>query len=140
MLLIFDANCSKKLAEGLDLLEQGNQKSEIHAQVRHITKFLKPDATDNEVIQIVGRNKGIIITFDTGFKKIKHRYKLYEEHQIGVILFHSHKDVIYYWDIVKSFVSKWEDLKRKIHEDKVPFLYEISMKGFNKIPLDEKGK
>ena len=39
MLFILDANCPKKIAEGLDLLEQGNKRSAIHAKVRHITKL-----------------------------------------------------------------------------------------------------
>src|ERR1700722_10652859 len=108
MLFILDANCPKKIAEGLDLLEQGNKRSDIHAKVRHITKLTLANSTDEEVIELTGRNKGVLITYDKGFKTNKHRYQLYKEHYIGVILFHSFKEAIYYWDIVTSFVSRWE--------------------------------
>jgi hypothetical protein len=140
MLFILDANCPKKIAEGLDILEQGNRRSLIHAKVRHITKLTVPNASDEEVIKLAGKNKAILITYDKGFKTNKHRYKLYKEHYIGVILFHSFKDVVYYWDIVKSFVSRWEELKSAIKDEQIPFLYEISTSGFRSISIDEKSK
>lgn len=140
MLLIFDANCSKKIAEGLDLLEQGNKRSPIHAQVRHITKLTIPNATDEEIIELVGMNKGVIITYDKGFKTNKHRYQLYRQHSIGVILFHSYKEVIHYWDIVKSFIGRWEELKQTIKDENFPFLYEISVTKLTKINVNEKRK
>ena len=140
MLFILDANCPKKIAEGLDLLEQGNKRSAIHAKVRHITKLTIPNAPDEDVIELVGKNKGILITYDKGFKTNKHRYRLYKEHYIGVILFHSFKEAIYYWDIVKSFVSRWEELKTAIKDEQIPFLYEITTSGFKQIDINEKRK
>jgi len=70
MLFILDANCPKKIAEGLDLLEQGNKRSSIHARVRHITKLTAANANDNEVIELTGKNKAILVTYDKGFKPI----------------------------------------------------------------------
>ena len=134
------ANCSPKIAEGLNLLKEGNKRSPIHAKVMHITKLIKANATDEQVIEVTGRNKGTIVTFDKGFKTIKLRYKLYKQHNIGVILFHSYKEVVYYWDFVKAFILKWEQLKEAIKKEKIPFLYEITTSGFKPIDLDEKDK
>ena len=55
------------------------------------------------------------------------------------VYFHSYKEVIYYWDIVKSFISRWEELKEKMKAEAFPFLFEISTSGFKKIDMDQKG-
>src|ERR1700722_13757601 len=140
MLFVFDANCPKKLAEGLEILEQGNKRSALFAEVKHVSKLTLPSAKDEEVVDITSRNKGILITYDTGFKTNKHRYQLYRQKHVGVILFHSYKEVIHYWDIVKSFVNKWEELKEFSSIEQSPFLVEIGIYGFKKIDIDEKGK
>jgi predicted nuclease of predicted toxin-antitoxin system len=140
MLFVFDANCPKKLAEGLEILELGNKRSSLFAEVKHISKLTLPSAKDEEVIDITGRNKGILITYDTGFKSNKHRYQLYRQKHVGVILYHSFRSVIFYWDIVKAFVDEWEKLKEFADAKKPPFLLEISVRGFHEIDIDEKGK
>ena len=86
----------------------------------------------------VGRNKGVIVTYDKGFKTNKHRYQLYKQHKVGVILFHSYKEAIYYWDLVKSFISRWEELKQKIKDEQFPFLYEITVTKLTKLNLEKK--
>jgi hypothetical protein len=34
-----------------------------------------------------------------------------------------------YWDIVKAFVNKWEELKTEISISKIPFAFEINKQG-----------
>jgi hypothetical protein len=123
------------MVEGLNILEQGNTSSPLQVEFRHITDFLPSDATDEQVIEEVGKHQGILVTYDKGFKTIKLRYQLYKQHDIGVIFFHSFKDVIRYWDFVVSFIIKWEKLKQHIVSLHKPFAVEISITGFRDLPF-----
>ena len=125
------------MAEGIDHLESGNSRSRLNASVKHIKVFLPGNATDEEIIEVAGKQDGIIITYDLGFKKLKARKRLYKQFGIGVIVFHTLRDVVHYWDVVRSFVNRWEELKEEIHVKKKPFLMEISLKGFVDVALDE---
>jgi PIN domain-containing protein len=133
MLFIFDAHCSQRFADGLNLLEEGNTRSPLQAEVKHMKAFLPGNASDEELIEMVGKKNAILITYDRGFKTIKHRYKLYKEHNAAVIFYHSYKDVIHYWDIVVSFIKKWEELKKEINKYEKPFAVEISNTGFKQL-------
>ena len=74
MIFIFDENYSPKLAAGLHLLEQGNLKSDNHAEITHIVTLAgKYGTEDEQLIKIAGNKKAIIVTQDTDIKKIKHK-------------------------------------------------------------------
>jgi hypothetical protein len=56
----------------------------------------------------------VIVTHDQDFKRVKHLKGLLTEHRVGYIIFRVPKGVYQYWDIVKAFINKWEQLKEKI--------------------------
>jgi predicted nuclease of predicted toxin-antitoxin system len=133
MKYIFDENFSHRLAQGLSLIEQGNLKSKIHTEITHV-KFLGLEgATDEEIIEAAGKNEGVIITMDKDFRHMKHYFQLYKTHKTGVIIFRSTKGKLSYWDIVKSFINKWEELKESIINESVPFAFQINTKGIQKL-------
>lgn len=123
MLFVLDANYSPKLAEGLNLLEKGNFKSPYHAEIKHIDDIIYTGATDPEVIEVVGKHKGIVVTQDRDFKRIKHYAAAYREHGVGVVWFKSHKDIVGYWSLVCHFVCRWEDMKKAVHSKNTPFAF-----------------
>lgn len=133
MKYIFDENFSYRLAQGLSLIEQGNLKSKTQAEITHV-KFLGLEgATDEEIIEAAGKNDGIIITMDKDFRHMKHYFQLYKIHKTGVIIFRSSKGKLSYWDIVKSFINKWEELKQGILNESIPFAFQINTKGIQKL-------
>ncbi len=129
MLLLFDQNVPLKIAEGLNLLEQANYKSKHQAEITHISLLNKNGIADEDVIKLAGELKATIVTFDADFKHRKHYYKLYEEHNVGIVLFKSSKNIINYWDNVVLIVTKWEDLKDKISKAHKPFALELGKNG-----------
>lgn len=129
MVLLFDQNVPKKIAEGLTLLEQANYKSKHKAEVAHISILNRDGITDEDVIKLAGELKATIITFDADFKHKKHYYKLYKEYNVGILLFKSSKGVINYWDNVVLIISKWEELKEKISKANKPFAFELGKHG-----------
>ncbi|HXP50825.1 MAG TPA: DUF5615 family PIN-like protein [Bacteroidia bacterium] len=135
-LFIFDENYSPNLAKGLEHLENGNIKSPHRANITHINTLAKKQGTpDEEVIEIAGKNNGIIITKDADFKKIKHYYSLYKTHNAGVVYFKPQNGKSTYWDEVNTFIKEWERIKAFIANDKPPFAYQIS-KNSNCIKLE----
>lgn len=88
-------------------------------------------ATDEEIIEAAGKNEGIIITMDKDFRHMKHYFQLYKAHKTGVIIFRSSK--LSYWDIVKSFINRWEELKESAINETIPFAFQINTKGIQKL-------
>jgi predicted nuclease of predicted toxin-antitoxin system len=135
MKFIFDENFSHRLAEGLNLIEQGNFKSKVQIEITHVKLLGLSGAMDEQIIENAGKSKSIIVTMDKDFKHKKHYYSLYKQHKAGVIIFMSSNKAIHYWDIVKSFINKWEELKAEIINNSPPFAYQINMKGIQKLPF-----
>lgn len=134
MLFIFDENFSPKLSEGLHLLEQGNRKSENIASVTHIVTLAgKYGTADDKVIEIAGANKGIIVTQDNDFRRMKHKYPLYNQHKVGVIFFQSYKDSKGYWNMIKSVITQWVEIKNVIQDETPPFAYKVNRYGIEKL-------
>jgi predicted nuclease of predicted toxin-antitoxin system len=131
MLFIFDENYSYRIAEGLNLLEGGNQKSPIPVTATHILSLTngKTGEPDEVVIKIAGANKGIIFTKDKDFKQIKSVAPLYKAYKVGVVFLKQNKKGLSYWDNLKILVEKWEDLKSTLSKDTPPFVYQLSNEG-----------
>jgi predicted nuclease of predicted toxin-antitoxin system len=135
MIYIFDENYSYRLAQGLILIEQGNFKSKFPIEITHVKLLGLEGSNDERLIEEAGKRNGVIITMDKDFRHMKHYYSFYKKYKTGVIIFRSSKGVIHYWDIVKSFINKWEELKEAISNDLLPFAYQINMKGIQKLPF-----
>ncbi len=131
MLFIFDNQCSPRLANGLNILEQGNTLSPYQCEVKHIRELIPSNSDDVDVTKAAGDNEAILITYDRDFKELKQFGELYKQHNVGVVFFRSYKKVLRYWDLVLSFVNHWEELKRKVAETKKPFVFEITLKGIS---------
>lgn len=129
MLFVFDENLPPTLCAALNLLEQSNFASPIKVKLMTATELMGRDgATDEELIVGLGKVGGILITQDTGFKKQKHRYNLYKQHGVGVVLYQCPvKDV--FWDKVISFVNNWEKIKQHTKNSEIPFGFVIGKSG-----------
>lgn len=134
MLLIFDENFSKNLAQGLNLLEKSNPAREILAEVISAEELMgRRGATDEELIKEAGRRKGIIITKDKDFKQIKLLEKIIEGSGTKVLFFKFSKKTIRFWDILSAIVSRWEELKEKLNKNPPPYVYQFDNKGISEL-------
>ena len=114
MHLIFDANLPRNLSKGLAKLEEGNKKSPNPAIVGHVYDHMAENATDEEIIITAGQKEWIVITQDLGFGRIEHEFILLKQHKVSVVFFKPPKKGFCYWDMVKTFIEKWEELKEHI--------------------------
>lgn len=146
MVYVFDENYSPLLADALSLLEKGNIGKGKHvAEVYHILKLAQElgispinayrSYSDEEVIEIAGKKKGIIFTQDSDFKRIKHLYGLYKQHKVGVVYFNTVLENKGYWNMVTYMVSRWNDLKSILVSETPPFCYHVNRQGIHPFPF-----
>ena len=115
---------------GLSILERANERSPYKVEVKHIEELTgKKGSQDEAVIEIVGKNKGVILTKDNDFRTLKHYYQLYKQHNTGVIFFHSTSKKFVFWDMVVSFINNWERIKEIAYTESPPFIYKFGQKG-----------
>jgi predicted nuclease of predicted toxin-antitoxin system len=130
MLFIFDENFPVDFVKGFSILEKANRRSKISVDVVFSSDFMgKSGATDEEIIAQASKMEAVIVTHDSDFKRIKHYKPLLIQHNVGYIYFKVPKATYQYWDIVKAFVNKWEELKTEISKSSHPFAFEVSKLG-----------
>lgn len=132
MTFLFDANISWRIAEGLNILEQGNSRNIIPIIIEHADKILGPGAEDLDVIKEAGKKSAIIISQDDDFKRIKANRSLIIQLKIGYVLYRPPRHGSRYWEIVESFVAGWQELREKLSKESFPFIYEIDKFGKSK--------
>jgi hypothetical protein len=129
MLFIFDENYPHEFVKGFSIIETANRHNPIKAEIVFVGDFMgKLGARDEEIIEKASKQKAVIVTHDSDFRRIKHYKSLLMEHEVGYIYFKQPK-VYKYWDIVKAFVNKWDEIKESIKNETIPFAYEINKTG-----------
>ena len=130
MHLVFDSNLPPKLAKGISILEEGNKRSLNPAKVSHVHDFLDPHTLDPQIIEEAGKHHWIIITQDLGFGRIEHEFTILKEHKVSVIFLRVPPNRgMSYWEMVQTFISKWENLKATIKEKGMPCALVIEKTG-----------
>ncbi len=133
MVFLFDENCSFRMADGLNALEDGNTRSDIKITVTHPKHCGLSGKSDEEIIEYAGKHQATIFTQDKDFKHIKHYYQLYKTHKVGVIILRSYKGQIQYWDNVQRLIKHWEEIKSLVKTTPKPFVYEIHKTGISQL-------
>ena len=131
MLFIFDENYPSGFVQGFAIIEQSDKKNPIASKVVYSCDFMGgiQGSTDEEIISKASQLNAVIVTQDGDFKRIKHYKLLLIEHKVGYIYFKTVKGKNLYWDLVRAFINKWEDLKKEIANSEHPFAFEINKTG-----------
>lgn len=128
MLFVFDENFSKKLAEGLNLLENSNPHSTIPVSVIAAEDLMgRRGATDEELIKAAGAT-GVVITKDKDFRQIKLYSKVIEETGAKVLFFKPSKKLIFFWDQLIAIVTQWQEIKEALTKEAPPYVYEFDIR------------
>jgi predicted nuclease of predicted toxin-antitoxin system len=137
MLFIFDENFPPEFVRGFSIIEKANKRSAFSVEIIFSTDLIgKQGSSDEELIARAAKKNAVIVTQDTDFKRIKHYKSLLVQHNVGYVYFKVPGAKNHYWDIVKAFVIKWEELKEAIAKSSHPFAFEINKHGaVNKLPF-----
>lgn len=130
MLFIFDENYPKGFVEGFAIIEKSDNKNPLKSQVVFSCDFMGgvQGSSDEDIIIKASQQNAVIVTQDGDFKKIKHYKPLLIQHKVGFIYFRQTSRNSY-WDMVKTFINKWEDIKKEISQSTHPFAFEINKQG-----------
>lgn len=137
MLFIFDENFPSEFVRGFGIIEKANKRSAFPVEIVFSPDIMgKRGSSDEEIIAKAAKQNAVIVTQDTDFKRIKHYKSLLVQHNVGYVYFKVPGAKNHYWDIVKAFVVKWEELKEGISKATHPFAFEINNHGgINKLPF-----
>lgn len=85
-------------------------------------------ATDSELINAAGP-EGDVITKDKDFRQIKLYASVIEASGAKVLFYKHSKKLVYFWDILITTVTRWEELKEKLIRSKPPYVYEFDIRS-----------
>jgi hypothetical protein len=130
MLFIFVENFPPEFVRGFSIIEKANKRSSFPVEIIFSTDLMEKQGSSDEVlIARAAKKNAVIVTQDTDFKRIKHYKSLLVQHNVGYVYFKVPGAKNHYWDIVKAFVIKWEELKIAIAKSTHPFAFEINKHG-----------
>jgi len=131
MIIYIDENMSHFLAEGLNLLQQPeNKRLQDPIEIRAIQKEFGKGAHDEEWIPEAGKTGACIITQDFNIQRIRHQQALCKKYNLGMFYFKPpSKKGFSYWDMVKLVIKSWQEISIIANTQKKPFAYKISAKG-----------
>jgi hypothetical protein len=131
MIFVFDENYPIEFVHGLAILEKANKRTPIKVEILFSPEVegCGYNADDDVIVKEFSKKEAVIITHDQDFRRVKHLKPLLIEHQVGYIIFRVPKGIYHYWDIVKAFINKWEELKQKISTANHPFAFEVTKQG-----------
>ena len=128
MRFIFDENFSKRLAEGLDLLEKSNPGSKIPVDVISSEALMGcRGSSDEDIIKAMGID-GVLITKDKDFKQIKLLKGVIEPCNAKVLFYKSSNKLVFFWDLLTATVTRWEEIKEVLNRPTPPFVYEFDIR------------
>lgn len=134
--IYIDENMPPQLAKGLNELQRPqNSKDGIEIEVLSIKEVFGQGARDEDWIPQLGKEQSIVITQDFNIQQTKHQRELYLESGVGIFFFRApSKGGFRYWDFVKKVINEWENIKKIIRNNDVPFAYRASSrKSFEKM-------
>ncbi len=132
--IYIDENFSEWLAIGLDYLERPNNDN---IKVYSIKKEFGEGAADEDWLPAIGREKGILLTQDLNIYRTRNLRELYNDHGVGVFFFKPPSKGGYsYWEMVFQIIKRWNDIKKKIRKNKLPFAFRCTSRKNEFMPLD----
>jgi hypothetical protein len=121
-----DENLSEYVAQALNFLNKGYFRD---LQVYSTKEKFGKGIADEVIIPSIGKEQGILITRDINIHKTRFQYELCKQHKLGVFFLTLPKNHNKHWEMVKTLVTRWEEIIGKIVEGKKPFAYRIRYTG-----------
>lgn len=121
-----DENLSEYVADALNSLNKGYFTNIIVQSTK--LEFGK-GAKDEDIIPSIGKKSGVLITKDLNIHRTRAQYQLCQKYKIGVFFLKMQKGNDKHWEIIKLLINNWEEIIAKSQNEKLPFAFEIPMKG-----------
>jgi hypothetical protein len=122
VVFLFDENSPQRVARAL---------RELGEQAHHVLEFLSPSTPDELVLRFVGDRGWCLITRDQNILRKPQERAVISEMGLGVFFLDS--GIRQLWDIVKTVVRNWEEMKRIAESESKPFIYLVRRSSVTKL-------
>lgn len=124
--IYFDENMSHYWAQAFDLLSKAHFKN---ISVKHTSERFGRGTADEDIIPVIGKEGGILITKDLRIERTRLQNQLCEVHKLGAFFLKMPKGQDTSWEIVKVLTVNWEYIVNKIQTEKFPFAFRLKPVG-----------
>jgi hypothetical protein len=121
-----DENLSEYVASALNFLNKGYFRD---IQVFSTKEKFGKGVPDEEIIPVIGKEKGILITKDINIHNTRLQYDLCQQYPLGIFFLKMAKGSDKHWEIVKSLINNWEEIVHISQKERLPFAYRIKLIG-----------
>lgn len=128
MKIYLDENMSPNLCHGLQSFQKTlNTELRTPIEVLSIEEKFGRGAQDEEWIPVVGKDKGMAITWDFNLIRTRHQRTLCEQYGVGLVIIRppSKKVGMRFWEQVKLLVKYWEDVIKVASKRSGHFHFEL---------------
>lgn len=132
MIIYFDENMSKHLADGFHIIQRPeNMKTNWNITVKYLPEEFGYGVVDKAWIPQLGNEGSCVITQDLNISRRKDECALYKKYGVGLFFLRepSRKKGLRIWQMVQVLAKNWEDICRIATEEKRPFGYQFQLSG-----------
>lgn len=123
MIFYFDENLSFHFANSLNELEKAAKEHKVIST----TSVLNEGAQDEEIIEYIGKHKGVLITQDMKIRNTG-QYQLIQKHKIGAVFIRPRKGASYY-ELFGLIAKAWPKIRTKFSVEFFPECYLLTAQG-----------
>lgn len=124
-----DENLSHFIAEALNLVNKAYYDNILILSTK---KEIKEGIKDEELIPIIGKQNGVLITKDINIKRKKHQFKLCADHNVSVVFLKFESDHCRNMDIFEVLVKNWVKIMDAVSKEKSTFILEVTSRSIKK--------
>lgn len=122
--IYIDENMAPQLANAIDLIQSHlNLDEKKQIKVLSIKEVFGEGVQDEDWIPKIGKEGGVVITYDRRIQQSRHQRELYVRYGVGIIFFKSPKEGLSFWGMFKKLVDQWEEIKTIARNNKPPFAF-----------------
>lgn len=127
MHIYLDENLSEYVAQGLQLLSRAHYR-DIEVLSTKQDKDLGPGVKDPDLIPIVAKKHGVLITKDIRIRTTM-LFQLCQQNKLGIFFLKMPSGKEAHWDIVRVLVEHWEEIVKHTRREKRPFAFVVKPRG-----------
>ncbi|MCC6841041.1 MAG: hypothetical protein IT230_12865 [Flavobacteriales bacterium] len=127
MPIYLDENLSEYVAQGLQLLSRAHYR-DIEVISTKQDKDLGPGVKDPDLIPIVAKKHGVLITKDIRMRTTM-LFQLCQQNKLGIFFLKMPSGKEAHWDIVRVLVEHWEEIVKHTRKEKRPFAFVVKPRG-----------
>ena len=130
MIIYFDENMPKHLAEGFQIIQFPESiKTGIKIEIKYLPEEFDYGMSDKDWLSLVGKQGNCVITQDINISRRKDELSLYKKYGVGIFFLKgtSKKHGMTIWSMTQALSKNWSNICEIAVQENGPFGYEFSL-------------